>query len=247
MARRLLVIANETVASPRVVEEVLRRADPGAQVHVVAPALRERRLDHFYGAREEEAQQRAAQRLEGTVAALRAGGLEVSGRLGDRTPQVALDDAFRMFGPDAIIVSTHPRGRSRWLERGLVERARAAYGVPVTHIVVDVEADAAEVAEDPRAAHLAPRAAERRVPVFHAAPYEEALRIRQGGFVPVADHGMIGVTTREPSDEAGVVFAVMIPESELEGAEPDGDGLRVPAAVLDRHGPPVEADAGHVE
>ncbi len=246
MARRLLVIANETVASPRVVEEVLRRADPGAEVRVVAPVLHGGRLAHFYRSGEERAHREAAERLDRTVEALRQAGLEVTGELGDATPHLALEDALRMYAADEVVISTHPAGRSRWLERGLVERARADHSIPVTHLVVDVEAGTAEVGNDPR--HPRRRPAERRVPVFHAAPYEEAMIIRRDGFRRVADHGMVGVTTTEPPDEAGIVFAVMLPESELAAAAAGDTTMRVPAALLDRHGPPVEADAGgHVE
>jgi GABA permease len=42
----------------------------------------------------------------------------------------------RTFGPDEIVISTHPPGRSNWLERGIVETVRTHYDVPVTHVVV---------------------------------------------------------------------------------------------------------------
>jgi len=49
---------------------------------------------------------------------------------------------MRTFGADEIVISTHPEGRSNWLERGIVEATRERYGgVPVTHIVVDLEAE----------------------------------------------------------------------------------------------------------
>ena len=49
----------------------------------------------------------------------------------------------REVGPDEIVISTHPPGRSNWLERGVVDSVRARYDVPVTHVVVDLEAQAA--------------------------------------------------------------------------------------------------------
>jgi hypothetical protein len=39
-----------------------------------------------------------------------------------------------------VIISTHPEGRSHWLERGVVTNARQRFAVPVTHVVVDLEA-----------------------------------------------------------------------------------------------------------
>ena len=44
-----------------------------------------------------------------------------------------------VFGADEVIVSTHPPGRSHWLERDVVERSRERFDVPITHVVVDLE------------------------------------------------------------------------------------------------------------
>ena len=65
--------------------------------------------------------------------------------LGDADPIQAMEDALRTFGADEIIVSTHPEGRSHWLERGVVERARERCEAPITHVVVDLEAEREEV------------------------------------------------------------------------------------------------------
>jgi hypothetical protein len=45
-----------------------------------------------------------------------------------------------------VIISTHPPGRSNWLETGIVERLRDELDVPVTHVVVDLEGTAAVAA-----------------------------------------------------------------------------------------------------
>ena len=42
---------------------------------------------------------------------------------------------------DEIIISTHPEGRSNWLERGVVTSARERFAVPLTHVVVDLQAE----------------------------------------------------------------------------------------------------------
>jgi hypothetical protein len=49
---------------------------------------------------------------------------------------------LRAFPADELIISTHPPDRSKWLERGVVERARREVPLPVTHVVVDLEAEA---------------------------------------------------------------------------------------------------------
>ena len=52
-----------------------------------------------------------------------------------------MEDALRLFGADEIIISTHPEGRSHWLEKGIVDAARERFAVPITHVVVDLEAE----------------------------------------------------------------------------------------------------------
>ncbi|MDQ3865262.1 MAG: amino acid permease, partial [Actinomycetota bacterium] len=61
------------------------------------------------------------------------------GQVGDDDPLQAMDDALRSFGADEIIISTHPPGRSNWLERDVVSRARERYECPIAHVVVDLE------------------------------------------------------------------------------------------------------------
>jgi hypothetical protein len=41
-----------------------------------------------------------------------------------------------------VIISTHPEGRSHWLERGVVAAARERFALPITHVVVDLEREA---------------------------------------------------------------------------------------------------------
>ena len=68
-------------------------------------------------------------------------GVEARGEVGDGDPLQAIEDALRTFGADEIIISTHPEGRSNWLERGVVEHARERFPVPIMHVVVDLEAE----------------------------------------------------------------------------------------------------------
>jgi hypothetical protein len=73
-----------------------------------------------------------------------AAGLEARGEVGDHhDPRTAIEDALREFPADEIVVSTHPPDRSRWLEKGVVERVRQEVSLPVTHVVVDLEAEGA--------------------------------------------------------------------------------------------------------
>jgi hypothetical protein len=146
--RRLLVVANETVAGRALREEVVRRAQGETDVLVVCPALNSQ-LRHW-ASDEDRAREIAQARLDDSLAALAEAGVEARGEVGDADPVQAIDDALRTFGADEIVVSTHPPGRSNWLEKGVIERSRERDGCPLTHVVVDLEAerDGAAAAND---------------------------------------------------------------------------------------------------
>jgi len=46
-----------------------------------------------------------------------------------------LADAVETFHPDQIVIATLPPEYSVWQRFDVVDRARAAYDVPVTHVV----------------------------------------------------------------------------------------------------------------
>src|SRR4029077_18332253 len=48
-------------------------------------------------------------------------------------------DAIAARRPDEIILSTHPATQSGWLRRDLIERIHNASGLPVEHVVTDLE------------------------------------------------------------------------------------------------------------
>lgn len=143
--RRILVVANETVAGRALRGEVVRRAGGGADVLVVCPALNSP-LRHW-ASDEDGARAKAERRLGESLAALASAGVEARGEVGDADPVQAMDDALRTFGADEIVISTHPPGRSNWLEKEVIERARERYPVPITHVVVDLEAETADAPE----------------------------------------------------------------------------------------------------
>jgi nucleotide-binding universal stress UspA family protein len=136
--RRILVVANETVGGHTLRSTILERSlDVQEQVLVVTPALNTP-LKHWVSD-EDDARASAQQRLEASLAKLAEAGVEARGEVGDGDPMQAIEDALRTFGADEIIISTHPEGRSNWLERGVVEKARARFAVPITHVIVDLE------------------------------------------------------------------------------------------------------------
>jgi nucleotide-binding universal stress UspA family protein len=141
--RRILVVANETVAG-NALRDAIRQAAEGirANVLVVSPALNTP-LKHWMSD-EDGARAAAEKRLGRSIGELAHLGISARGEVGDADPLQAMEDALRTFGADMIIISTHPEGRSNWLERGVVSGARERFDLPITHVVVDLEAEAAK-------------------------------------------------------------------------------------------------------
>jgi hypothetical protein len=147
-ARRVLVVANETVGGAELLDELKQHArGRKTEVLVVTPALNSP-LRHWVSD-EDGARAAAADRLEASLTAMRAAGMDARGEVGDSDPVQAIADALRTFAPDDIVISTHPEGRSNWLERGVVEASRERFDVPITHVVVDLDGSAAEPAAAP--------------------------------------------------------------------------------------------------
>ncbi|HEY7706326.1 MAG TPA: hypothetical protein VH968_04080 [Gaiellaceae bacterium] len=139
--RRILVIANETVGGSPLRDLIHSRSEGVEEVvRVVCPALMS---PVRYFASDEDGPRAAAQeRLERSLSRLRELGITAAGEVGDADPLQAIEDALRTFGADEVIISTHPEGRSVWLEKGVVRSARERFDVPITHVVVDLEVEA---------------------------------------------------------------------------------------------------------
>ena len=136
--KRVLVVANETVGGQELMQKIGDLALAGrSEFYVVCPALNSRLKT--WTSDEDGARAAAEKRLDTTIGRLATVGIEASGTVGDLDPLVAIEDAVRAFHPDEILISTHPEGRSNWLERGVVQAVEERYDAPVTHVVVDLE------------------------------------------------------------------------------------------------------------
>ncbi len=144
---RVLVVANETVGGRALLDEIEDRClGKRSEILVVVPALTASQLEHW-ASDVDGAIADAQRRLDASLKAMAGAGLDARGHVGDHhEPNASIEDALREFSADEIIISTHPPERSRWLEGGVVERARREVPLPVTHVVVDLEAEAAAVA-----------------------------------------------------------------------------------------------------
>ncbi|HVM17392.1 MAG TPA: hypothetical protein VM290_07415 [Gaiellaceae bacterium] len=140
----ILLIANETAAGTSLIETVKERAAEGALVTVVAPVNTPR---EGYVVYEDTRRAAAGRRLDRTMAALRNAGVAAHGFVVESDPVDAARDALATLEPPPteILVATHPRQRSGWLRRDVVERIRrVARDIPVEHVVVDLAAGEGE-------------------------------------------------------------------------------------------------------
>ena len=130
------MIANETVGG-RTLRDELDRLCGGVptEILLVAPALNS--AIRRWVSDEDGARAAAGERVQASVARLADGpASRFAARSGDGEPLQAIEDALRTFGADEIVISTHPEGRSHWLEQGLVFEARRRFAVPITHVLV---------------------------------------------------------------------------------------------------------------
>jgi hypothetical protein len=135
---RVLVVANETLPGAALRAEIAHRTHGhDSEVRVVCPALNTK-LKHWVSD-EDEARRHAQERVDTVLSQLGREGVVAEGDIGDSDPVQAMEDALRLFPADQAIISTHPYGRSNWLERDVVRRARERFPLPITHVVVDLE------------------------------------------------------------------------------------------------------------
>ena len=138
------MIANETAASPALLEVLRERASAGARVTVIAPVSEPR---HGYVVYEDTRRSTAGRRLDRTLGLLRGSSIPAHGFVVDTGPVQAVKDVLAQLEPtpDEIIVSTHGVQRSSWLRRDVVsEIGRVAGGIPVRHVMASGEAAVAE-------------------------------------------------------------------------------------------------------
>ncbi len=130
----LLVVANETVDAATLREALEARGDD-LHVTVVSPVNEPRRGYVVYT---DTRRASARRRLERALAHLREAGINADGYVIEADPAAAVRDALAQLEPpvDEILVSTHPKEKSGWLRRNVVDRIRSAAGdVPVEHLV----------------------------------------------------------------------------------------------------------------
>jgi hypothetical protein len=125
--RTIEVIANETVASSTLIDEIRRRADEGLWRFTIAVAAG-------------DGDRRAAERrLQVALSVLAEAGVDASGLVVDGDPFEAARRVMDEEDVHEIMLATYPTGRSRWMDDDVADRLRKATGLGVTRVVVRVD------------------------------------------------------------------------------------------------------------
>jgi hypothetical protein len=135
--KEILVVANRTLGGEKLLDAVRKRASSGdARFRLVVPQTKPSSGLVIY---DEAVRESAQVRVDLALSTVAAEGIAASGEVGDSDPFLATMDAVAEHRPDEIIVSTHPATHSGWLRRDLIARIANASGLPVDHIVVDLD------------------------------------------------------------------------------------------------------------
>jgi hypothetical protein len=139
MSKHILVVANQTIGGAKLLDLVRERAkEPDTSFTLVVPMTRPRSGYVIY---DDAVRDSAQVRLDLTLSYLRGEDVVAGGELGDEDPYTATLDAIHEYNPDEVIISTLPSASSGWLRRDLIERIQDTTGVPVTHVVSDMDAE----------------------------------------------------------------------------------------------------------
>jgi hypothetical protein len=135
--KEVLVVANRTLGGAKLFDAVRGRAAGGdVRFRLVVPQSKPTAGLVIY---DEAVRESAQVRVDLAISAVTGEGIEATGEMGDPDPFLATMDAVAQRRPDEIILSTHPATHSGWLRRDLIERIQNASGLPVEHIVTDLE------------------------------------------------------------------------------------------------------------
>ena len=135
--KEILVVANRTIGGVKLLDAVRARAASGeARFRLVVPQSKPGAGLAIY---DDTVRESAQVRVDLALSTVAAEGIEATGEVGDADPFLATMDAVAQHRPDEIIVSTHPATQSGWLRRDLIERIHNASGLPVEHIVIDLD------------------------------------------------------------------------------------------------------------
>ncbi|MEA2207861.1 MAG: hypothetical protein QOF54_338 [Solirubrobacteraceae bacterium] len=135
--KEVLVVASRTLGGAKLLDAIRARAGAGdVRFRLVVPQSDPSAGLVIY---DEAVRESAQVRVDLALSLVAGENIDATGEVGDADPFLATMDAVATRRPDEIIVSTYPAVSSGWLRRDLIERIRNASGLPVEHIVVDID------------------------------------------------------------------------------------------------------------
>ena len=154
---RYLVVAHQTATSETLLDRLreLAAKDRSAEFSLLVPATH---VNHLLTWEKGESQTIAEERGEEARRIFRGAGLRVGAvRVGDASPVLAIQDELREHPHehDVIMLSTLPRGRSRWIEQDVYAEVVRRFDMPVLRVV---EGEPSTIADfDPASVAPVPR------------------------------------------------------------------------------------------
>jgi hypothetical protein len=136
----VLAFLNEVAGGRKLLNAIRERVDAGAAHVALAVPQNQPVAGQIVDV--DEIRDAALSRAEVTQQVLQEFGIEATASILDPDPALALDDAFRAFTPDEILISALAESRYGWARKDLIEEARDRFPVPVEHIPVRIEDDA---------------------------------------------------------------------------------------------------------
>jgi hypothetical protein len=133
---RLLVVSDAALADAGQLPDSVRALiDSAAELYVVTPSLPGR--ISWIADDVDRSRHIAEERLAAVLRNMRSIGARVSGRIGDDTALTAVGDAVMEFQPDHILLALRGHEHASWQEKGLIQRIRDRFSLPLTTYAVD--------------------------------------------------------------------------------------------------------------
>jgi hypothetical protein len=130
----VLVVANRTAESPELLTALQERAARGPCAFTLLVPQTPHGL--AWAADPDAGQDEAEDHRQAFIEELREEGIDLAdAKVGDGDPLAAIQDECNFHDYDEVIVSTLPLKLSKWLRVDLPRKARAATGLPVTHVI----------------------------------------------------------------------------------------------------------------
>lgn len=135
---RLLIVTGSAIADvaelPPLVRSLIQTA---SEVLVVTPVLPGRL--QWLASDTDRVRHEADERLGAVISHVEELAPEATaiGAIGDETPLSAFADAVRRFRPDHILLALRAADHSAWQERGLTDRVREGFHIPLTIFEID--------------------------------------------------------------------------------------------------------------